>query len=89
MKRINAIALFTIVTLTAATQLVAQEPAVKANIPFNFTAGQKSMPAGEYTISSPDTHVLKIQSAGGGLCGVRNCHSEFPRVVSRQRIGIR
>jgi hypothetical protein len=39
MKRISAIALFTIATLAAATGLAAQESAVKANIPFNFTVG--------------------------------------------------
>lgn len=63
MKRINAIALFTIATLAAATGLVAQELAVKANIPFNFTVGDTSMPAGEYTISRPDSNIVKIQSA--------------------------
>jgi hypothetical protein len=63
MKRISAIALFTIAILAAATGLVAQEPAVKANIPFNFTVGETSMPAGEYIISRPDSHLVKIQSA--------------------------
>jgi hypothetical protein len=64
MKRINAIALFTISALAAATGLVAQEPAAKANIPFNFTVGDTSMPAGEYTITaSPNTHIVRIQSA--------------------------
>jgi hypothetical protein len=63
MKRINAIALFTIATLAVATGLVAQEPAVKANIPFNFTVGDTSMPAGEYIISRPASHIVKIQSA--------------------------
>jgi hypothetical protein len=63
MRRISAIALFTIATLAAATGLVAQEPAVKANIPFNFTVGETFMPAGEYIISRPDSHLVKIQSA--------------------------
>jgi hypothetical protein len=63
MKRIIAIALFTIATLAAANGLVAQEPGAKANIPFNFTVGEKSMPAGEYTISLTSEHVVKIQSA--------------------------
>ena len=63
MKSISAIALFTLSTLAATIGLIAQEPAVKANIPFNFTVGEKSMPAGEYTISSPAEHILKIQSA--------------------------
>jgi len=62
MERISEIALFTIATLTAATGLVAQEPAVKANISFNFTVGETSMPAGEYIISGPDSHLVKIQS---------------------------
>ena len=63
MKRISAIALFTIATLAVATGLVAQEPAVKANIPFNFTVGETSMPAGEYIISRSDSNIVKIQSA--------------------------
>jgi len=63
MKRISAIALFTIVTLAAGTTLVAQQPGVKANIPFNFTVGEKSLPAGEYTISLNSEHVVEIQSA--------------------------
>jgi len=63
MKRISAITLFAIATLAATTGLLAQQPVVKANIPFNFTAGEKWMPAGEYTISSLADHVALIQSA--------------------------
>jgi hypothetical protein len=63
MKRISAIALFTIATLAASTGLFAQQPAVKANIPFNFTVGEQSMPAGDYTITSPSRHIVLIQSA--------------------------
>jgi hypothetical protein len=63
MKRISAITLFTIGAIATAAGLVAQQPAVKADIPFNFIAGEKSMPAGEYTISSPNWPIVKIQSA--------------------------
>jgi flagellar motor protein MotB len=63
MKRISAIALFTIASLAASTGSVAQQAAVKANIPFNFTVGEQSMPAGEYTITSPSRHIVQIQSA--------------------------
>ena len=63
MKRISAIAVFTIATLAASTGLFAQQPAVKANIPFNFTVGDQSMPAGEYIISSPSRHVIQVRSA--------------------------
>ena len=65
MKRISAIALFTFATLAATTGLFAQAPGVKANIPFNFTVGEKWLPAGEYTISSPDRNLLQIRSADG------------------------
>jgi hypothetical protein len=64
MKRINAIALFAIVTLATSTGLVAQDSAVKANIPFNFTVRGTAMPAGEYTITPmPSSHMIKILSA--------------------------
>jgi hypothetical protein len=63
MKNISAVTLFTIATLAATNGLFAQEPSAKANIPFNFTVGDKSMPAGEYTISLTSEHVVKIQSA--------------------------
>jgi hypothetical protein len=63
MKRICEISLFTIVTLAASTGLVAQQTGVKADVPFNFTLGERSMPAGEYTISSSDWPVVKIQNA--------------------------
>jgi flagellar motor protein MotB len=70
MKRISAIALFTIATLAASTGLFAQQAAVKANIPFNFTVGEQSMPAGEYTITSPNRHIIQIQSANHQYAGM-------------------
>lgn len=63
MKQISAFALFTVVAVAASSPLVAQQPVVKANIPFNFTVGDQSMPAGEYTISSPLHHIIQVQSA--------------------------
>jgi len=70
MKRISAIALFTIATLAASTGLFAQQRGVKANIPFNFTVGEQSMPAGEYTISSPSRHVIQVRSTDGKHFGM-------------------
>jgi hypothetical protein len=63
MKNISAVTLFTIASLASATGLVAQQPGAKANIPFNFTVGDTSMPAGEYTLSLTSEHIVKIQSA--------------------------
>jgi hypothetical protein len=87
MKRISAITLFTIATLAASTGLLAQQAAVKANIPFNFTVGEQSMPAGEYTISSPSRHIVQIQSADfrhfGMVIGTDSSHelAASPKLV--------
>jgi hypothetical protein len=78
MKRISAIALFSIATLAAANGLFAQESAVKANIPFNFTVGNQSMPAGEYTISTPAEHVVEIQSADSRYVDMALAHEADP-----------
>jgi hypothetical protein len=63
MKRIQAIALLVIASLSATTGILAQERAITANVPFNFTVGEKLLPAGEYVISSPASGVVQIQSA--------------------------
>lgn len=62
MKRILAIALSTLATLGASTGALAQDRALVANVPFNFTVGETSMPAGEYIISAPDNGVVRFQS---------------------------
>ena len=62
MKRILAIALFTIATLSASTGSLAQDRALRANIPFNFTVGETQMPAGEYIITSPSSGLVRVQS---------------------------
>ncbi len=63
MKRIPTIALLAIASLGAATSAIAQERVVKADIPFAFTVGDTWMPAGVYTISSPQHAVLQLRNA--------------------------
>jgi hypothetical protein len=63
MNRISAIALLTISSLATCTCAIAQQPTLKANIPFGFTVGNTWMPAGEYTISSPMRQVVQVRSA--------------------------
>src|ERR1019366_5842534 len=63
MNRISAIGLLTIASLATCIGAIAQEPALKANIPFGFTIGATWMPAGEYTISSPLRQVVQVRSA--------------------------
>jgi hypothetical protein len=47
----------------AATSLTAQsKPLIKVNVPFNFVAGAKTLPAGEYRIRTERPNVVWIQS---------------------------
>ena len=52
MKRIASIALFALVSFVTVGFASAQERAVKADVPFDFTVGNKLVPAGTYTISA-------------------------------------
>ncbi len=66
MKRImsiTSIALFALVSFVTVGSISAQERAVKANVPFDFTVGDKLLPAGTYTISAENTNVIKIQNS--------------------------
>jgi hypothetical protein len=65
MKRIIAIALFALATLVAGTA-VAQNRAVKANVPFDFTVGNAHVPAGTYTISSTGSQsIIDLRNESG------------------------
>jgi hypothetical protein len=62
MKRIAAIALFVAATLLTAGRAVAQDHRVRATVPFNFTVGDSSLPAGTYMIGFNSTapNILSI-----------------------------
>ena len=60
---ITSIALFALVSFVTVGSISAQERAVKANVPFDFTVGDKLLPAGTYTISAENTNVIKIQNS--------------------------
>ncbi|MBV8114110.1 MAG: hypothetical protein JO300_05170, partial [Silvibacterium sp.] len=53
MKRITTTALFILAALVTAGGAVAQDRAVRATVPFDFTVGDKLLPAGNYEISEP------------------------------------
>jgi hypothetical protein len=63
MKRISGIALLTLGALATCTGAFAQQ--LKANIPFDFTVGNTTMPAGEYSVWSPIHDVIELQKANG------------------------
>jgi hypothetical protein len=60
MNRASAIALLTLASVASCTGAMAQ--GLKANVPFDFTVGNKWMPAGEYTLTSPSDGVLALRS---------------------------
>ena len=62
MKYLTAIALFLAATFITAGKAIAQDYAVRATIPFNFTVNGSQLPAGNYTLGSDVTNprILKI-----------------------------
>ena len=62
MKRIAAIALFTMATLGATSGVLAQQPTLKVTVPFDFTVGNKLLPAGNYSIHSSMPGIIVVQS---------------------------
>ena len=62
MKWIPTLALLALAVLVALPGAMAQGVALKADIPFAFTVGDQPLPAGEYTISSPLSGVLRVSN---------------------------
>jgi hypothetical protein len=62
MKRIASIALFALVSFATVGFASAQQRSVKADVPFDFTVGNKLVPAGTYTISAVWDGVIEIQN---------------------------
>ena len=61
MKRITVTALFTLATLVTAGGAMAQGRAARATVPFDFTVGDKLLPAGNYEITAPSTGIIEVQ----------------------------
>ena len=72
MKRIAAIALFVAATLSTTGTAFAQNPGVKANVPFNFNAGGTWLSAGTYTIGSDgmSSKTIEIGAPGKGSAAI-------------------
>ena len=60
MKRITAIAFLAIANFALAGTSFAQSTGVRANVPFDFTVGNKLLPAGTYTIKEQSDHLIMI-----------------------------
>jgi hypothetical protein len=68
MNKLNSalIAFSAICVLTPAAPVLASEfQAVHVKVPFAFTAGSTTLPAGDYTVSEGDTYLVRIHGSGG------------------------
>jgi hypothetical protein len=62
MQRKTAIAFLAIANLAMAGTSFAQSNRVKATIPFDFSVGDKHLPAGTYTIKEESDHMIVIRN---------------------------
>lgn len=63
MKRITAIALFAAASTLGIGSALAQDQAIQATMPFNFTVGSKLLPAGTYSIIRVQDDFIEIKDA--------------------------
>lgn len=61
MKRTQTIALSLAAVLSCGTTALAQDHAVQATVPFDFTVGTSLLPAGTYTITPVSDGVISIR----------------------------
>ena len=62
MKRIITIAIFAFTVILSVGRTLAQVPAIRVDVPFNFTAGDKLLPPGLYTITLASTDMIEIRN---------------------------
>jgi len=62
MKNFAGFLLVALASLATATGAIAQDRVVNATIPFDFTAGERFLPAGQYMMFSPYANIIEIQS---------------------------
>jgi len=61
MKRITAISLLTIAGLASSGIALAQDRVVEAKVPFNFSVGNKLLPAGTYRVTQSSSNLVLVQ----------------------------
>jgi hypothetical protein len=69
MKRITAVGFFTLASILGAGSAFAQVQSreVRATVPFDFTVGNKQLPAGTYAIARAKDGTIQIHNGKGNL----------------------
>jgi hypothetical protein len=62
MKRIITATVFAFTVILSVGRSMAQVPAIRVNVPFNFTVGDKVLPPGTYTITLASSGVVQLRN---------------------------
>jgi hypothetical protein len=87
MKNLRSV-LFALTVLLLATAAQAQQTKVQANIPFDFVAGDRLYPAGEYTLKSMNDsgvpiRIDGIQEASSAIISSSSCAGRGPATSTK------
>ena len=52
------------------TGMAQSEPTIKANIPFEFVAGSRTFPAGQYSLARPSPNVVLLRNSRGSTVAI-------------------
>jgi len=72
MKRIAALVVFALATLGIVSSAKAQDQQIRVTIPFDFTFGRVLLPAGDYTINSPNQITVVIDNGKQNVAVLRS-----------------
>jgi hypothetical protein len=75
-RTLTTMALFAVTSLVAVTNVSAQEHAVQANIPFDFTVNGALLPPGTYWFKSTSSNQVCVQSKTRGASALANGFSD-------------
>ena len=87
---IAVMALVTVAGLSTAKAQTSGNPQLVANIPFAFSVGEKSLPAGEYTVrcTNPDSpaKILQLRSKNGHDSALVQTNSVIGKIENNARL---
>jgi len=75
-RTLTTMALFAVTSLVAVNNVSAQEHAVQANIPFDFTVNGALLPPGTYWFKSTSSHQVFVQNKARGASALANGFSD-------------